>query len=60
MQSKFGTTLTGTEKRVQRADLGARGVFYRLQVGAFDTRDNASAFCNHLKSRGGDCIVVGG
>ncbi|MEM7768206.1 MAG: SPOR domain-containing protein [Pseudomonadota bacterium] len=51
---------TGTDKRVQRADLDAKGVFYRLQVGAFDTRTNATAFCAQLKAAGRDCIVVGG
>jgi cell division septation protein DedD len=51
---------TGAEKRVQRADLGAKGVFYRLRVGAFAERTNASEFCDALKERGETCIVVSG
>ncbi len=48
----------GAEKRIQRADLGAKGVFFRLRAGAFATREEASAFCGALKDRGRDCIVV--
>jgi cell division septation protein DedD len=43
---------------VQRADLGARGVFYRLRVGPFNDRGAASAFCGEVKATGRDCIVV--
>lgn len=50
----------GAEKRVQRADLGAKGVFYRLRVGAFSERADASALCEALKERGETCIVVSG
>ena len=51
---------SGAEKRVQRADLGAKGVFYRLRVGAFAERARASEFCDALKARGKTCIVVSG
>lgn len=43
---------------VQRADLGARGVFYRLRVGNFTDRGAASGFCEDIKATGRDCIVV--
>jgi len=48
----------GATKRIQRADLGARGIFFRLQVAAFETRPDANAFCAALKDMGKDCIVV--
>lgn len=48
----------GAAKRIQRADLGAKGVFYRLRVGAFSERSNAVDFCNALKSAKHQCIVV--
>ena len=51
---------SGAGKFVQRADLGAKGVFYRLRVGAFDQRSEASAFCEALKTAGDNCIVVSG
>ena len=48
----------GAEKRVQRADLGSRGVVYRLRVGAFSDRGEAVSFCEALKTTGTDCSVV--
>ena len=48
----------GADKRIQRADLGAKGVFYRLRVGAFAERAAASEFCSALKSAKHQCIVV--
>ena len=50
----------GAEKHIQRADLGAKGVFYRLRVGAFAERSEAMDFCTALKSAGENCIVVTG
>jgi cell division septation protein DedD len=50
----------GSAKHIQRADLGAKGVFYRLRVGAFAERSEATAFCNALKATGENCIVVTG
>ncbi|WP_300378567.1 SPOR domain-containing protein [Henriciella sp.] len=51
---------SGASKSVERADLGAKGVFYRLRAGAFGKRDDASQFCDAYKAKGGDCIVVRG
>ena len=48
----------GANLDIQRADLGARGVFYRLRVGTFDSRDVAKGFCTDVKATGKDCIVV--
>ena len=48
----------GSQKRIQRADLGSKGVFYRLRVGAFTQRSAATEFCNALKSAKHQCIVV--
>ncbi len=48
----------GSQKRIQRADLGSKGVFYRLRVGAFTDRADATEFCNALKSAKHQCIVV--
>ena len=42
---------------IERADLGAKGVFYRLKVGSFKDRAGADTLCNELKSAGGTCIV---
>lgn len=50
----------GASKRIQRADLGSEGVFYRLRVGAFADRAEAVAFCEAIKESGANCIVVTG
>ncbi|MCC6921124.1 MAG: SPOR domain-containing protein [Alphaproteobacteria bacterium] len=44
---------------ILRVDLGGKGIWYRLRVGPFETRANAVAKCEVLKSRGVQCIVQG-
>ncbi|SDR04767.1 SPOR domain-containing protein [Pseudovibrio sp. Tun.PSC04-5.I4] len=41
---------------ITRADLGDKGVFYRIQV-PFDGPTSANTFCGEFKSAGGDCYV---
>jgi len=41
---------------VEAADLGAKGMFYRLKAGNFATKTEADNFCNELKSLGGSCF----
>ncbi|MDF1681400.1 SPOR domain-containing protein [Ponticaulis sp.] len=48
----------GAVMDIQRADLGSRGIFYRLRVAAFATRDDADQFCNALQTRNQSCIVI--
>lgn len=43
---------------VERADLGQRGIYYRVRAGYFADRANASRFCDRIKQMGQDCIVV--
>lgn len=56
LQRRF-SVLSSYSPIVQRADLGARGVFHRLQVGKFSSRSEAISLCENLKAAGGDCIV---
>ena len=42
---------------IESADLGAKGIFYRLKAGAFKTRTEAERLCNSIKSSGGSCLV---
>ena len=58
IQQRHARLFDGAVLNIQRADLEARGVFYRLRVGSFETRETASAFCSDYKAAGGDCIVV--
>lgn len=56
LKSKY-TSLQSFDLRVSRADLGAKGVFYRVQAGSMPA-DVAVSTCAKIKSAGGDCLVV--
>ena len=43
---------------IQRADLGAKGIYYRARVGPFPTRSEAIEVCEKLKAAGSTCIVT--
>ena len=43
---------------VQRADLGPRGIYFRVRDGYFADRANASRFCDRIRQMGQDCIPV--
>lgn len=43
---------------IVRADLGPKGVFYRLRAGSFPTREQADGVCNNLKPKGIGCVVA--
>ena len=58
MAEAHSDLFNGASMDVQRADLGARGIFYRLRVAAFADRADADKFCNDLKARGQTCIVT--
>lgn len=46
------------QKDIQRADLGAKGIFYRLRAGSFASREAADAFCDQVQASGSGCIVA--
>ena len=50
--------LDAAELYIFRADLGARGIFYRVQIGGFATRPAAIGLCERLKARKVDCFVT--
>ena len=57
IQSKYGGVLGGQRHEIRRADLGAKGVYYRAMVGPFGSREDAVQLCTSLKQAGGDCVV---
>jgi hypothetical protein len=57
LQNKFPSVLGSRSALVKRADLGAKGVYYRAMVGPFGSSEEASRFCGSLKSAGGQCVV---
>ncbi len=50
--------LSGLSPDILRADLGERGVFYRLRIGPFQTFQGSADLCNQLKQRNLDCLVI--
>jgi hypothetical protein len=57
LQGKFPSVLGSRTPLIKRADLGAKGVYYRAMVGPFGSSGEASRFCGSLKSAGGQCVV---
>ncbi|MBN9433152.1 MAG: SPOR domain-containing protein [Bosea sp.] len=57
LQKKFPSVLGDRTPDIARADLGAKGVYFRARVGPMATRDEAVSFCEQLRAAGGDCIV---
>jgi hypothetical protein len=57
LQEKFPSHLGGRTAIVQRADLGAKGIYYRAMVGPFASAGQADQFCGRLKAAGGECII---
>jgi hypothetical protein len=56
LQAKF-PQLNGRQPIIRRADLGAKGTYYRALVGPFASMEEAAAMCSGLKAAGGSCIV---
>jgi hypothetical protein len=57
-QTRYADVVTNLSDDVQKADLGARGTWYRLRVGPFGDRSAAIAACEKLKAQGGSCFVA--
>lgn len=56
LQAKH-TSLSGLDYRTQEANLGEKGVFYRIQAGPM-SKDSAGDLCAGIKRAGGSCLVV--
>ena len=57
LRAKFPNQLGGRQPIIRRADLGAKGTYYRALVGPFASSEQAAALCSGLKAAGGSCIV---
>lgn len=55
--ARNGALLAGLSPSVQKADLGAKGIFYRLRGGPVSAEQGA-ALCVKLKAAGQSCMVV--
>src|SRR4029079_18307514 len=57
LQAKFPDQLGGRQPSINKADLGAKGTYYRAMVGPFASAREASQLCASLKAAGGQCLV---
>jgi cell division septation protein DedD len=57
LQGKYPQQLGGRRAIIRRADLGAKGVYYRALVGPFASGELAAGLCTSLKAAGGNCIL---
>jgi len=58
LKSEQGDLLGALGFATERADLGARGIYYRIQAGPIADAATAERDCNELKKRGVGCILV--
>lgn len=57
LQKKFPNELGGLSMRTVRVDLGAKGIFYRIQGGPVDEA-RAKQICAALSAQGAGCVLV--
>lgn len=57
VQRKHPSILGSASADIQRADLGDRGIWYRLRASGFASKDAANSACAALKAAGTDCLV---
>ena len=56
-KGRHAALLSGYSENVVQADLGAKGVWYRLRVAGFSDKEVAGALCDRLKADGGACFL---
>jgi tetratricopeptide (TPR) repeat protein len=61
MQNRF-KVLQSQKPNVVKADLGTKGVFYRIRLGGYEEQNEAKSACSKLKAKGVSCYIskVGG
>jgi hypothetical protein len=55
--ARFGPLFDGESLEVQKADMGSRGMYYRVRVPAA-SHERAAEICGEIKAGGGDCEVM--
>lgn len=58
LQNRYPQVLKPLKLVVEEARLGERNVFYRVQAGAFGSREGAAEACDSLIDKGQPCFVV--
>jgi hypothetical protein len=57
LNNRYGSLFGGNQLVVQSADLGQKGVWYRVKLPVASLAD-AQSICASIKANGGDCIVA--
>ena len=57
MQKQY-PMLAGKSPIIVKADLGKKGIYYRLRTGGFANGDEAKTFCAKLSAKGQNCITA--
>jgi uncharacterized protein (DUF2147 family) len=57
LQRRYPQLLGSYLPNIQRVDLGAKGIWYRVRVGPMEQHTAAADFCQRLKEAGGDCLI---
>lgn len=57
LQGKHADTLGDRLADIQEADLGDRGIWYRLRAAGYGSKEAAGQACASLKAGGTDCLV---
>ena len=50
--------LKGVSSNIVKADLGDKGIYYRLRLGPIEAADQAKNLCSQLKQRKVGCFIV--
>ena len=56
-KARHAALLADAADDVQQADLGDKGMWYRLRLVGFPSKDVATAMCDRLKADGGGCFL---
>ena len=58
IKKRHGGVLSRRRAYIERADLGAKGIFYRVQVHPPADRATSKALCDELKAKGTYCVLA--
>lgn len=58
LKKQFPQLLSNVNYKVERADLGSKGVFFRLKAGPFSSKTKARSVCNQLREKKQGCLFV--
>ena len=58
LQTSFPNLLGDMSLSLEQADVGDRGVFFRVRTGPFPNRATAEDMCWQLRAQNQDCLVI--